>query len=96
LEPEPDGEKKPSAKTPPLEMSRSPGESGLALVNWSSDLQTQIIRRSRRMKMVRQAVPIISSLLMDMVESQGRRKWHQDIDQVVARGHGGVIPGVNQ
>jgi len=62
LEPAGDGEKKPSAKTPPLEMSRSPGVSDLPLVNWSSDMQTQIIRRSRSMKMVRQVVPILPSL----------------------------------
>jgi hypothetical protein len=42
------GEKKPSAKTPSLEMSMSPGESGFARVGWSLDWQGEL--KSRRMK----------------------------------------------
>uniref|UniRef100_A0A0A8XTQ4 Uncharacterized protein n=1 Tax=Arundo donax TaxID=35708 RepID=A0A0A8XTQ4_ARUDO len=45
---EPAGEKKPRAKTPSLEMSISPGASGLTVVSWSSDSQKQI--KSRKMK----------------------------------------------
>jgi len=70
---EPAGEKKPRAKTPFLEMSRSPGESGLALVSWSSDWQKQI--RSRKMKTVRQIVPIVPSpFISETLTSHEARK----------------------
>lgn len=78
---EPDGEKKPRAKTPPLEMSRSPGDSGLALASWSSDLQTRITRRSRRMEMIVLVISILWLCSSLTSIDQGPRKWHQDIDQ---------------
>ncbi|BAF15901.1 Os04g0632000 [Oryza sativa Japonica Group] len=50
------GEKKPSAKTLPLEMSTSPGEiSRFACVSWSSPLQEEM-RNSKEMKTGRQAI----------------------------------------
>uniref|UniRef100_A0A0D9ZR77 Uncharacterized protein n=1 Tax=Oryza glumipatula TaxID=40148 RepID=A0A0D9ZR77_9ORYZ len=50
------GEKKPSAKTLPLETSTSPGEiSRFACVSWSSPLQEEM-RNSKEMKTGRQAI----------------------------------------
>jgi hypothetical protein len=61
-------EKKPRAKTPSLEMSRSLVESSLVLVNWSSDWQKEI-RRSNRMKMVRQMI-VPSPFVSDVSQSK--------------------------
>lgn len=52
---EPLGEKKPSAKSPALETSVSPEESGFAFVSCSSDLQNE--PRDRRMKIGMQDLP---------------------------------------
>jgi hypothetical protein len=59
---EPSGEKKPSAKSPPLETSVSPEESGFASVSWSSDLQDEL--KNRRMKMgTQEGIPMVPLLL---------------------------------
>ena len=71
------GEKKPRAKTPLLETSLSPVESGFAGVRRSSDLQIQI--NDRRKTTWRAAIPIQDSVTYDSPVkikggSQGRRR----------------------